>query len=191
MKLILLLLFAVVSAYSQSLSFGVKAGVPVTDAYADLQTPNGTASHFADHYTVGPTIELHLPFQLSIEADALYRHSGFGINGGTGGTASSSVNEWQIPLLAKVEIIPLGPIRPFVDGGLAYRHLSVNTSGTGLTVQNPNNSGFVLGGGVTLKLLRLRLAPELRFTHWGQVAFSNLAVSSSQNQADFLVGFTF
>lgn len=190
MKLTFLVLLTVVSAYSQ-VSFGMKAGVPLSDAYADLQAPNPAASHFTDRYTVGPTAEIHLPFQLSVEGDALYRHNGFGISRGQAGAGNTSVNEWQISLLGKYSLVPLGPIRPFVDAGLAYRHLSFGTVPLSLSVQNPNNEGFAIGGGVTLKLLRLRLSPEIRYTHWGQVAVSNLAVLSSNNQADFLVGFTF
>jgi hypothetical protein len=191
MKL-LFLLFAAVSAYSQMLSAGAKAGVPLTDAYTDVQVADGASSHFIDRYTVGPTAEFHFPFHLSVEVDALYRHSGFYVIGAHVPTGNASVNEWQIPLLAKYEAIPLGPIRPFVDGGVAYRHLSDSlASVVSLAVQNPNNAGIAIGGGITLKILHMRLSPEVRYTHWSQVAFSNSAVVSTNNQADFLVGFTF
>ena len=196
MKLSFLLLLAIVSANSQVFSIGVKAGVPLTDAYSDVQVADGAASHFEDRYTVGPTAEVHLPFHLSFEVDALYRHSGFGINGGHGADGNASVNEWQIPLLGKYEM-PLGPVRPFIDAGVAYRHLSVGLSNslsllqTELAAQNPDNAGFVIGGGIGLKILHIRLSPEIRYTHWGQTAFSNGAVLSTNNQADFLVGLTF
>jgi len=54
-----------------------------------------------------------------------------------------------------------------------------------------------------VKILRLRIAPQLRYTHWGSdgqslgsiagdfVATSILAPPSQQNQAEFLVGFSF
>ncbi len=197
MKRLLLLLLAIVPAHSQLVSIGVKAGVPLTNAYSDAQVAAGGSTHFVDRYTVGPTVEIHLPFHFSFEVDALYRHSGFGIIGGPVQNASATVNEWQIPLLGKFEA-PLGPIRPFVDAGVIYRHLSANitTSGTSfvqtsLGVQNPDNAGFAVGGGVALKLLHIRLSPEIRYTHWAQTAVSNLAVLSKNNQADFLVGLTF
>ncbi len=191
MKLALLLLFSLLPAYSQLLSLGVKAGVPLTDAYNDLFVPDGGASHFNDHYVIGPTAEIHLPFHLSVEADALYRHSGFGVNGGfLGGIPNGifSVNDWQVPVLGKYELpFGFGPLHAFADAGPVYRHVSSNTS---YPPQNPSSAGFAVGGGVTLKVLHIRIAPEIRYTRWAETAFNYFSVSTA-NQADFLVGFTF
>jgi hypothetical protein len=58
-------------------SFGVKAGTPLTTPYTTEFVPDGGASASELRFTVGPTIELHLPFHLSVEADALWRQSSF------------------------------------------------------------------------------------------------------------------
>jgi len=51
---------------------------------------------------------------------------------------------------------------------------------------NRNTGGFAVGGGVTLKVLHLRLSPEIRCTRWANSSF----VGAAQNPADLLVGFT-
>ena len=57
---------------AQSLSFGVKAGVPATDA---IEGSFGSHAE-APRYIVGPTVELGLPFSFGVEVDALYRRTG-------------------------------------------------------------------------------------------------------------------
>jgi hypothetical protein len=78
MRPLLLLLLGAAPAFSQLVSFGVKAGVPLTDFInaASGDTPSGFID-FASHtnrYIVGATGELRLPFGLGIEVDVLYRH---------------------------------------------------------------------------------------------------------------------
>lgn len=198
------------SASAQFLSFGVEGGVPLTDAY----NSNGySTSIYKRLYIVGPTVEVHLPFHLAIEADALYRRNGFAGSytsdtagpffGPTLFTASTRVNDWQFPILGKLEV-GHGPLRPFVDGGITYRHDSSTgavdyvSPGAALTsepfgVNNPNTAGISFGGGVALKLLLVTLEPEIRYTHWFEQPFTgtNLYAASSSNQADFLVGLRF
>src|SRR5579863_4983903 len=77
MKIFLVSLLLVTSAFGQSLSVGIRGGVPFTGALTDLTT-NGVdviSRSFSDsnQYIIGPMVELHLPFGLSVEADALYR----------------------------------------------------------------------------------------------------------------------
>lgn len=180
------------AAYSQSVSVGIKAGVPITNPYTLQQIPDGGDQAHTSRYTVGPTVELHLPFRFSIEADALWRHNSFSTIGGHySQDLSSSVNEWQIPLLAKYELIG-GPFRPFVDGGVVYRHVSNTASGVPAP-SHPNTAGVSLGGGITLKFGPLRISPEIRYTRWTKPAFADfyIPVSSVENQADFLLGITF
>ena len=193
MKSAWLFLLLLTRCYSQGLSFGVKAGIPLTDAYTNFPVADGGSGHKIDRYTIGPTVEVHLPVHLSFEAEALYRHSSFYVNGGALGNIPNgtfSVNDWQVPLLVKYEFhLPLGLIAPFADGGLVYRHVSHNAS---YPPTNPSSAGVALGGGITLKVIHLRLSPEIRYTHWGQDAFSpnNGFVGSNSNQVDLLVGFT-
>ncbi len=181
---------AVRPGYSQLLSVGVKAGVPLTSAYSAAFDGQATGTAYDRLYVIGPTVELHLPFHLSVEADALYRRSGFAFTGLASATRAS-VNDWQIPILAKYEL-HFGPIRPFADGGVVARHV---TASSAVGPDNPNSVGVALGAGVTLKLLHFRLSPEIRYTHWPSPPYSsapfNGYVLSTSNQADFLVGFTF
>lgn len=190
---LVLLLVAMEPAYSQLVSVGVKAGVSWTDSYSGVTVPDGGSSHSNDRYIIGPTAEIHFPFRLSLEVDGLYRSSEFSLIGGglanlPNGTVT--VSDWQIPVLGKYEVMP-GPVRPFLDAGVVYRHVSGALAQDFLAAQNPSSAGFAFGGGVGFKLGHIRLSPEVRFTHWGVTAFSNAAVVSSNNQADFLVGITF
>jgi hypothetical protein len=190
-KRVSIFLLAALPAFSQLVSVGVKAGVPAIDAYTPQPVGDGGANFSEDRYIVGPTAEIHLPLHFSFEADALYRRSSFYIVGGHGYNGNATINEWQIPFLAKYEA-PFRIFRPFADAGVVFRHLSTNDGGvTALDPQHPNSAGIAAGGGLALKFGRIRISPEMRFTHWGQTVFSNAAVVSNNNQADFLVGFTF
>lgn len=198
-------------AYSQFLSFGIKGGIPATDAFQ-----GNFAGAYQRRYIIGPTAELHLPLHLSFEVDALYRRSGFASTSSTyafGGppfppvevVERARVNDWQIPFLGKWEP-GIGPIRPFIDAGVTYRHISGESlaeyfSGFGTSnsqsgpaaANNSNTTGVTIGGGIAIKLLVLRLSPEIRYTHWNSTAAIGVFAPSpmSPNQADFLVGFTF
>jgi hypothetical protein len=196
-----LFLCAALPASGQFLSFGVKAGVPLTSAFSTVDTGHAAAVSYDRPYVVGPTAEVHLPFHLAFEVDALYRRNGFTYyTSGSGfGTPfyipptinRTSVNDWQFPFMGKYER-KLGPLSPFVDGGVVYRHLSAGKT-VFLGPDNPNTTGFGVGGGVGLHLLLVRLTPELRYTHWFTPPFQNgnVAVHSVTNQADFLLGISF
>jgi hypothetical protein len=178
-------------AYAQTFSFGVKVGVPLTNVYTTDFIPNGGASASEQRFAIGPTAELHLPFHFSIEADALWRRSSFS-EIGPYSFSNSPVNDWQFPILAKYELA-LGPFHPFADGGVVYRHVSLSGPSL-LQPTNPDTAGVGVGAGITLKLLRLRLSPEIRYTRWPTPPFSSAyagPVISTGNQVDLLVGFTF
>ena len=70
-------------AWAEILSIGVKGGVPLTDAFNTARS--GSLSYFSEtkRYTVGPTVELHLPLRFSIELDALYTRLNYGSNNAT------------------------------------------------------------------------------------------------------------
>jgi hypothetical protein len=185
-----LLLVARVPAYSQLFSFGVKVGTPLTTPYTKEFVPDGGVSTDEQRFTVGPTIEVHLPFHLSFEADALWRQSSFIEGGANFNTVHATVNDWQIPLLAKYEA-KVGPLHPFIDGGVSYRHVS---SDSAPPPTNPNTAGVTVGGGAMVKVWHLRFSSELRYTRWPTQAFSAAYpgfVISRSNQVDLLVGITF
>lgn len=213
MRHVVLLTLIASSAFCASVSVGVKAGVPLTDAFS---APS-SYSFGTRRYLVGGTAEVHLPFRLSIELDALYKRIGydFAFRSVSAGYVyeRTTANQWEFPLLAKYEIAG-GPVRPFIDAGPVLRHLSgfhdvyeyrtyfPPTSGT-VTSNNPpllsnrNSPGFAVGGGVTLKLFRIRVSPEIRYTHWGNEAFGGAletphgSLRSVTNQTDLIVGFAF
>ena len=212
-KLILCTLLSGVGLFAQPVSIGVIGGVPITDAFETFQ---GNSTYYATNtkrWLVGPTFQLNFPARISLEVDALYRRLGYDytLTAGPGSPVyqSTVANSWQFPVLAKWAIIP-GPIRPFVDAGASFRHItgietirnainSVNQS-TGTTIDTApefnkrNDVGFTVGGGVEFKLGVLRISPEFRYTRWGSESFRDpaaLLLRSNRNQGDFLLGITF
>jgi len=211
MRSLLLLLLGAVSAFSQPFSFGVKAGVPLTDFLSTVQGPNFGFNSTTNRYIVGPTVELRLPFGLGIELDALYRHlnysgTSFGIDTLT--SSSTTGGAWEFPLLAKYRF-PSKVVRPYVDAGIAWdtlsgltqtitttvfpNHTFTMTSSTPQELNQNTTTGFVTGAGVDVHVFFLHLSPEIRYTRWGAQHFlsSNGGLSSNQNQAEFLLGVTF
>ena len=199
------------ASFAQPVSIGVKAGVPLTD-FVDAAKGNQSA-YFTNtkRYTVGGTIELHLPARFSIEIDALYKRFGFdgqSVSAGSTTLTGTRGNSWEFPLLVKFEMVP-GPVRPFVDAGASIRHLTgirqvrqVISAGTfsSVEVNDPpefnkaTDLGLTFGAGIALKLGRVRISPELRYTRWGGENLRdpvNALLHTHRNQGDFLLGFTF
>jgi hypothetical protein len=200
----LALLLIAAPAFAQPFSFGVIGGIPVTNAFSAVLGAYGATTTYDRQYIIGPTAEIHLPFHLSVEVDALYRRNGFVTNysvplpitpaTSSTNSLSAAVNDWQFPILAKYEFAVVPLLRPFVSGGLVYRHTGANTNNPLTTFNNPNSAGIAIGGGIALKVGPLRLAPQVRYTHWPSPPLTtNLytTVTSNSNQADFLVAFTF
>ena len=209
MKLTLLLCAAGLTVAAQPVSVGVKVGVPVTDAIEAFQ---GNQSAYVSHthrYLVGGTVQLNFPFRFSVEVDALYKRLGYEYNqfGGVGSpTFTRTVaNSWEFPVLGKYAIFG-GPLRPFVDAGANFRHISgVEQIRNGINAVNlpinpvpefnkDNDIGFVFGGGVELKLGVMRITPEFRYTRWGSENFRDpiaALLRTNKNQGDFLLGLTF
>jgi len=199
MRLLLVLVMASSGAFAQ-LSFGVRGGLPFTDFFHAVSNPGETFESSSTQFILGPTVEFHLPFGLGLEADALYRH--FQYNGSFNQVdvfvKSKANNAWEFPLLVKYRVP--GPfVRPYVDAGVAWDRWSgvkQITNIAGLTNSNVSgiNTGFVVGAGIELHLpLKIKLSPEVRYTRWGAKNITDLggALSSNQNQAEFLLGVTF
>jgi hypothetical protein len=193
-KQIAIFFMLTVGSSAQPIGFGLKGGVPLTDAFSDrtIAGPDSHTRFFSDSkgFIVGAMVELRLPYGLAVEVDALYRR--INLSSTTTATtllssliASNSTGErsWEFPILPKYRFYS-GLIRPYMEAGPSFR----NTSVSGLS-----GKGFTLGGGVEAKALIIRLSPELRYTRWGSDSFSNPAFSprSGQNQIEFLVGLSF
>jgi hypothetical protein len=184
------------SANSQLISLGVKGGIPLTDPLSTRQGGSGGVGHDVRRYLVGPTGELHLPFGFSVEVDALYRplnYTEYPTNlsplPGDYSPVAHTGSDWQFPILAKYEFHKGIIVHPFVDGGVTYRHVSFSNVSLG----DASTAGISVGGGLTFRLLFVRLSPEFRYTRFPTDVFgSNFNyVHSTSNQADFLVGLTF
>ncbi len=202
---------------AQSVSFGVKGGVPLTSAVES----NGRVPG-AKRYTVGPMIEIALPFSFAFELDALYRRTGYDVIGGDLGTTTDThlrANSWEFPFLAKYYFGPRRvPVRFYTAGGYVLRHMSgfdisIHSYGTDFFSGRPFDStfhtgstqdyvrdnpanGFVAGGGARFQIGHFAVAPEVRYTRWVGITFDQFGshgffVQSLQNQADVLVGITF
>jgi hypothetical protein len=185
-----LFLLGATAAFAQPFTAGVKVGLPMTDVVNAVNTGGASLSANAstDRFIVGVTAELHLPLGLSIEGDALYRRFSYSA---LPSFPSSSSNDWQFPILLKYKF-PAKIIRPYIDGGAAWSTLQGLASDVSSGLKNGTSSGIVLGAGVEIHALVIRISPEIRYTHWNTQAFNASSfVQSNQNQADFLVGITF
>ncbi len=172
---------------------GIKAGVPLTDAFSEATsgtTASGAVHYFAstNRYTIGPMAELRLPI-ISVEMNLLYKPLNYSST--TAGASSINVNAstWEFPIVGKVHFSnPI--VKPYVEGGVSFRAFT----GGHAELEAQSNKGFVMGTGIEFKIPFLRIAPELRYTHWGGGGFQGVGTSTllqvSQNQFEFLVGFS-
>jgi len=177
------------------ISFGIKGGIPLTDAFSDYSVLIGdveTIHSFSSskNYVAGAMIELWLPIGFSVEADALYRPLNLTTNTRIAVSnilinTSTDISSWEFPILGKYHFIRAPILSPYVEAGPIFR--VVASPGSYLS-----DHGFTLGGGVDIKLLILRISPEIRYARWGQDAVGNsIPYPSNVNQAEFLVGLSF
>ena len=221
LTLLLMFSSAAALAQPVSFGFGVKGGLPLTDFIDTVSGSRTTVSSVTNRYIVGPTVELRLPFGLGVEADALYRHFSYNSTASLVdvlATLRTTSNDWEFPLLLKKRFRGVGPVRPFVDAGVSFNkitgltqtvsnlvfpnRLTTTSNSNPAELKNDFTAGFTLGGGLEIHLLILRISPEIRYTRWGNQQFSGIfpagvtsgigaSLTSNQNQAEFLVGFTF
>jgi hypothetical protein len=167
-------------AFGQFLSLGVKGGIPLNDVYTN--GGNGDLTGNTNRFIVGPMGEVRLPFQLGVEADALYRH--YSMNG-------NGVSEWEFPILLKYRFGHVPLFRPYVDAGPIFNHV---TNIPGMT-PNQSATGVAVGAGLDLHPIFVHISPEFRYIHWGSPNYNfaalNSNLQSNQNQLQFLVGLTF
>jgi len=190
--LIAALLVAGSTACAQPFSVGVAAGVPLTNGLSDVtQAGFGLVTRtYSDSklYIIGPMVEVRLPLGIAIEADGLYRPVASSMNlqvlPGPVYHYSENVVTWEFPILGKYRF-PLMPIlKPFLEAGPTLRKTGSGLSGV-------SGKGATIGTGIELKVAKLRIAPELRYTRWGSDAQPPVGPPSKQDQVEFLVGFSF
>jgi opacity protein-like surface antigen len=233
MKALFLLLFlSAPTGFAQSFRFGVEGGVPLTSAFDTgtssvvsglvLGLPASTSySSITKRYTLGGTAELDLPFHLAVKADLLYKRLGFNSDSSAvvpagGGvltaTSATTANSWEFPLLGKYSVSKLGPLQPYVEGGIAFRTLQgvqqttaelcpdcllpvnqTTQTNSPAELSHRFNKGFAAGAGLEFRHLLVGVFGEIRYTRWTADAFSapDGLLNSTRNQADLLVGVTF
>jgi hypothetical protein len=209
----LTLIFSITSAllaplaHAQHISVGVVGGVPFSGGLSDF-TSHGvdTVAHTfsnSNDFLVGPMIDIRLPLSLGIEADALYRPinvtTDFQVVPNPAIRTSRNPATWEFPILGKYRLPFLPVVKPFVEAGPSFRARSSSVSFL-------SSKGFTMGAGIEVKILRVRIAPALRYTHWGSGAPGNAAIllsgagttvvtssgnPSNQDQGEFLIGFSF
>jgi hypothetical protein len=194
-------------AWSQHISVGLKAGVPLREAFQkDVLIPRFGYTFNTKRYTVGPTADVSLPLGLRFEADVLYKRLDYdstimGVDTFT--RSATKANSWEFPLLLQKEFLA-ARLSPFGDIGVALRHVGgtshivntvfpsrvfeLTTRPSELTHEWTN--GFIIGGGIEFRAGRLWLSPELRNTRWIRENFRTPAsiFQSNLNEADVLLG---
>ena len=188
-------------------SVGIKVGAPMTRF---LTFDIGGDAH-TKRYTIGPVMDIGLQRGFGIEVGAMYKRIDEFSTSATllgvvdtdeGPVANYRYNRvstvgrsWEFPVAGQYHI-SLRSMRPYVEGGLSYNHLSniygPTISVIGQTERLPslnsfNRRGVLFGGGAEIKLRMIHVTPGLRYTHYSKGEPFLLA----PNIVDFLVGFTF
>lgn len=203
-KTYLFFLLGTIASFAQPVGIGVKGGLPLTDLF---ESEVASAAVDTKRYIVGPMIEVRLPAGLAIEGNALYTQANLSSVGGIAGTVFTSAfdtDAWEFPVLLKKKFgganAVAASVRPYIGAGASFRRLTgLSDLGAFITgnqqgTVDRNNTGFVIGGGVEIKALFLRIAPEVRFTRWGTDHFTEGLANifkTNRNQGQFLIGLYF
>ena len=173
---------------SSPIGIGVKGGVPLNDAFVVRE--QNPVSYIADthRYIVGPYVELRLPGGFGVELDALYQTYEYR-QVVPAPTRDQNSHDWQFPLVAKYRFLP-GPVKPYVEAGAAFSHLSVHDV---RELDDRNTWGFVLGGGVDVRVGHVHITPEIRYTGWTSRHFDSpgTLLQSNRNVAAVMLGIGF
>ena len=210
MRRLIVFLFGSTVLLAQPISIGVKGGVPLTDLIDTASGTNAKLNSETKRYIAGATAELRLPAGFGVEVDALFRRFHYDSNTTLLGAAANIFtkgNEWEFPVLVKKRF---GGelVRPYVAAGVSFNRISgltqsvstlvnaVTTTSSPGELKDDLSTGIVIGGGLEIRALLLKISPEIRYTRWGKRHFSAIfapgaTLNSNLNQAEFLVGITF
>jgi hypothetical protein len=174
-------LMAATGAAGQTLSWGVKAGVPVNLPLA--AAPGHRAG--TQRYTVGPMLELALLRGWSAAFDVLYKR----FNYAAPGISERTAGRWEFPLQARYSP---GKRFPFVGAGIAWNYVT-GSGFPGIELRHRSTKGLLASSGVTFPAGPLRLIPELRLTRWTDRNFGvrDAPLRSNLTQIELLVGIAF
>jgi Outer membrane protein beta-barrel domain len=167
-------------AWAQSISVGVRGGVPLSDAF-DVFPGRFSFRNLPHRWTAGPTLEVRLPFSLGVTFDALYSRVEYERTDAPGG---ESGGQWEFPLMLRFRA-GAGPVHPFVAGGASYNKL------TDISAPTSSVAGVVAGAGVEVKVPFVRITPEIRYTRRLSDQINLEGLRSNRNEFVFLTGITF
>ena len=163
--------------YAPTFTYIVPALEPAVDIYSVTAKP----------FIYGPTVEVRLPWNLAIEAEALHkdlRYSFFTRFRDATDSETTKAGFWEIPLLLKRHFPGGNSMRPYGDIGLSQRHISgsthVHETSGGIfgknadytqpispaVLKHPWTTGVSVGGGVDIHVGIIHFLPEVRYTHW-------------------------
>lgn len=203
---VVILLFILGVASAQSLTVGVKGGVPVN---GDI---SGDATSESKRYVVGPMVTVALPRAFSMEADVLYRRAGYRSSNSDilGGSyfLRGTANSWEFPIIIRRRVLSalyagVGYDPRVLRGSARVNAINVvDLSGrkTYSTYTLPTNykttHGLVVTGGIEKRFGSLLFAPEVRYIHWSGHALSvagshGFGYESRQEQWDIMLGISF
>jgi hypothetical protein len=185
---------------AQSVSLGLRAGVPITPVLTAEQPQQASQPR----YTIGPLIEVHLWHGVGFGAEFLLHRAGLAVLPVS--SQRAEIWQWEMPvtLIYRFRV----PARPFARTGVSVNRVFDISGATGCArgpfgeqfyclegsslaeLRHRGTSGLVVGGGFRFKFKRLSLEPEVRLTHWLDRNFGvrDSAVRSNLNQIDLLVG---
>jgi outer membrane protein W len=210
-KVLLLLAFLCRSGFTQSISFGFRAGVPLTDAVWGWHEKYWEWIPESKPYTLGPAVALRLHPRISVEVDALYKRIGYSRYGSYISQyerVKTRADSWEVPVIARYRLLS-SRIRPYLAGGFSYHHISSAQSITQALVsgtwfvspldrvfelQRTSNWGATVAIGAETKLWKAHLLPEIRYTRWSSDIFRDPAspnretVGTNRDQVEFLLG---
>jgi hypothetical protein len=191
------------SLSAQWLGGGIKGGFGhnAADAWS-----RGTATELIQP-TIGPFLELRLPFGLAFEANALRRSATYIYEHGSPALAfregRAEGHAWEFPVMAKARIGPW-KWKPFVLAGptfLTFGTLSGTQTCTGpacgvglgpvsIEFRGGIDRGFTLGGGVERRFGPVRLSAEARHSRFEKdVGTGRVDVRPGQTLVLFGLGF--
>lgn len=204
----LTLLFALATAFSgcawaKLVSVGALGGVRLTDAFS--------YDDESRQYVVGGSVEVHLPAQFALEADALYQRIGCSNVQSAIIPASTSTlatlyfssnrergNSWEFPLYGKYYFRPhTAAWQPFIGAGFEFRTVSFHADESYFNVQGVANGNYHFDfrsnldvGATAVVGIRFHYGPaaflpQVRYTRW-----SGTLDGRTHNEATLLFGVT-
>jgi opacity protein-like surface antigen len=196
----------------QGFTFGSKTQTqhyaigPVVDIRLPGQFVLETGGMYKAIEQQGPDVTYTSTTCISPEPDCEFSRSTFDTK-----VVSKVARSFEFPVAIQYHFLSR-PLQPYVEGGFSYNHIS-GVFGTPSAGYNPslplpqrvmwpntftiNRSGFLLGGGVEIKLSDIRLSPGVRYArydnveHYGPSQYGPFVSHSpveTPNALDFVLG---